>query len=209
MRTLSHIVQSQSTPSSQRKACTNRVRVAEFRHAGALQASARLSDEHKVSLQSANLGHDGFEELLVGLIVDAVVQGDVERVVLARQVPDVLQMPRAWEIIPKLVEGHLRHSPALSQPASRPGASRVQGCCTNWRISPPGASFTHRHHAISGIERLLHAVPVVDVNVEVEHAAVVLEQLQDGQHDVVHVTESRRLGLRSIQQDQLSESRKS
>ena len=41
----------------------------------------------------------------------------------------------------------------------------------------------------------LHPVAVVNVDVDVEHARVVLEQLKDGQHDVVHVAEPRRFRL--------------
>mmetsp|Transcript_7849 Transcript_7849/g.19970 ORF Transcript_7849/g.19970 Transcript_7849/m.19970 type:complete len:228 (+) Transcript_7849:888-1571(+) len=47
----------------------------------------------------------------------------------------------------------------------------------------------HRHDAVREIEGLLDAVAVVDVDVEVQHARVVLEQLQDGQHQVVEVAE--------------------
>mmetsp|Transcript_21755 Transcript_21755/g.64501 ORF Transcript_21755/g.64501 Transcript_21755/m.64501 type:complete len:428 (+) Transcript_21755:163-1446(+) len=50
-------------------------------------------------------------------------------------------------------------------------------------------------HAVCRVKGLLDAVAVVDVNVNVEHAAVVLEQLEDGKHDVVRVAEARGLGL--------------
>ena len=36
------------------------------------------------------------------------------------------------------------------------------------------------HHAVGGVEGLLHAVAVVDVDVDVQHPLVVLEQFQDG-----------------------------
>ena len=52
-----------------------------------------------------------------------------------------------------------------------------------------------RHHAVGRVEGLLHAVAVVDVNVNVQHARVHLEQLQDAQHAVVDVAKARRLGL--------------
>ena len=56
------------------------------------------------------------------------------------------------------------------------------------------------HDAVGGVEGLLHAVPVVHVNVNVQHAPVVLEQLQDAQHNVVHVAEAGRLpALRVVQ----------
>lgn len=53
----------------------------------------------------------------------------------------------------------------------------------------------HGHDAVRGVEGLLHSVAVMDVNVDVEHALVVLEQLQNGQHDVIHVAKSRRFAL--------------
>ena len=37
---------------------------------------------------------------------------------------------------------------------------------------------------------LFYSVSVVDVDVDVQHAIVVLEQLQDGQHNVVDVAEA-------------------
>mmetsp|Transcript_21840 Transcript_21840/g.55418 ORF Transcript_21840/g.55418 Transcript_21840/m.55418 type:complete len:490 (-) Transcript_21840:14-1483(-) len=56
------------------------------------------------------------------------------------------------------------------------------------------------HHAVGGVEGLLDTVAVVDVDVDVQHALVVLEQLQDRQHDVVHVAEARRLTLLRVVQ---------
>lgn len=53
----------------------------------------------------------------------------------------------------------------------------------------------HGHDSVRNVERLLHAVTVVHVNVNVQHARVVLEQLQNAQHDVVHVAEARPLRL--------------
>mmetsp|Transcript_36157 Transcript_36157/g.116436 ORF Transcript_36157/g.116436 Transcript_36157/m.116436 type:complete len:332 (+) Transcript_36157:111-1106(+) len=57
-----------------------------------------------------------------------------------------------------------------------------------------------RHHAVRREEGLLDAVAVVDVDVQVEHASVHLEQLQDREYDVVDVAEAGRLGsLRVVQ----------
>mmetsp|Transcript_34168 Transcript_34168/g.89845 ORF Transcript_34168/g.89845 Transcript_34168/m.89845 type:complete len:341 (+) Transcript_34168:415-1437(+) len=50
-----------------------------------------------------------------------------------------------------------------------------------------------REHAVRRIEGLLDAVAVVDVDVDVQHAHVDLEELEDGEHDVVHVAEAARL----------------
>lgn len=56
----------------------------------------------------------------------------------------------------------------------------------------------HGHHPIRGVEGLLDAVAVVHVDVHVQHALVVLQQLQDPEHDVVHVAEARRFGLLGV-----------
>lgn len=47
------------------------------------------------------------------------------------------------------------------------------------------------HDAIGGPEGLFDAVAVVDVDVDVEDARVVDEELEDGEYDVVDVAESR------------------
>lgn len=56
------------------------------------------------------------------------------------------------------------------------------------------------HHAVRREEGLLDAVAVVDVDVQVEHASVHLEQLQDREHDVVDVAEAGRLGSLRVMQ---------
>eukprot|EP00962_Isochrysis_galbana_P009153 scaffold2549_cov108-Isochrysis_galbana.AAC.10 len=56
------------------------------------------------------------------------------------------------------------------------------------------------HHSIRRIEGFLDPVTVVDVNVQVEHAGVVLEHVEDGQHNVVDVAEARRLGPLGVMQ---------
>mmetsp|Transcript_19563 Transcript_19563/g.49742 ORF Transcript_19563/g.49742 Transcript_19563/m.49742 type:complete len:489 (-) Transcript_19563:155-1621(-) len=58
----------------------------------------------------------------------------------------------------------------------------------------------HGHDAVAHVERLLHAVAMVHVDVDVQHARVVAQQLQDGQHQVVHVAEARRLPLLGVVQ---------
>jgi hypothetical protein len=57
-----------------------------------------------------------------------------------------------------------------------------------------------RHDAVARVEGLLDAVAVVDVDVDVEHALVVLEQLEDAEHAVVHVAEARGLALLGVVQ---------
>lgn len=86
------------------------------------------------------------------------------------------------------------------------------------RIVPPdvGADFVHvsgareepvtvlvernGHDAVGQIERLLDSVTVVHVDVDVQHARVVLEQLQYGDDDVVDVAEAGRLELLGVVQ---------
>eukprot|EP00967_Tisochrysis_lutea_P076162 scaffold102907_cov34-Tisochrysis_lutea.AAC.1 len=56
------------------------------------------------------------------------------------------------------------------------------------------------HHPVSGIEGLLDSITMVDVDVEIEHARVVLQQMQDSKHNVIDVAEPGCLGsLRMVQ----------
>lgn len=52
----------------------------------------------------------------------------------------------------------------------------------------------HGHDAVRQVEGFLHAVAMVNVDIDVENPRVVLEQLQDADDDVVDVAEARRLG---------------
>ncbi len=56
------------------------------------------------------------------------------------------------------------------------------------------------HDAVGGEEGLLDAVAVMHVNVDVQHARVDAQQLQDGEHNVVDVAEARRLGPLGVMQ---------
>lgn len=58
----------------------------------------------------------------------------------------------------------------------------------------------HGHDAVGEVKRLLDAVAVVHVDVDVQHAGMVLEQLQYGDDDVVDVTEARGLELLGVVQ---------
>ena len=82
------------------------------------------------------------ERLEEALVVHAVLERHVERVVAAVALARVLEAARAWEEVTEAVEGQ-------------------------------------RHHAVGEVERLLDAVAVVHVDVHVEHAVLVLEQLED------------------------------
>jgi hypothetical protein len=56
------------------------------------------------------------------------------------------------------------------------------------------------HHAAGGVEGLLDAVAVVDVDVDVQHALMFLQQLQDAQHAVVDIAEAAGLALLGVVQ---------
>lgn len=51
----------------------------------------------------------------------------------------------------------------------------------------------NRHHSVGGQERFFHSVTMMDVDVHIQHPLLVLQQLENGQHDVVNITETRRL----------------
>ena len=70
-------------------------------------------------------------------------------------------------------------------------------------IASTGKIFTklvkrHCHDAVRCIERLFHAVSVVDVDINVEHSLVRFEELQNAKHAVVDVTEAASLTLLSV-----------
>lgn len=46
------------------------------------------------------------------------------------------------------------------------------------------------HDSVAGQERLLNAIAMVDVNVNIQHPVMVLEQLQNRQNYVIHVAEA-------------------
>lgn len=46
------------------------------------------------------------------------------------------------------------------------------------------------HHAVRHVEGLLDAIAMMNVDVDVEHALVILQQLENGKDDVVSVTKS-------------------
>ncbi len=46
-------------------------------------------------------------------------------------------------------------------------------------------------HPVRREKCFFHTIPVVDVNVHIQHPLVIFQQFQDGQDDVVHIAESR------------------
>ena len=128
------------------------------------RVGAALQHERSRLIDLHHLLHDGHKDSLIALVVNAVLERNVERVVLACLHTDVLDIAGPGEeVVPVLME---RDS----------------------------------HHAVRRVEGLLDAVAVVDVDVEIQDTWVVLKQLEDAQHNVVHVAKSRRLGaLRVVQ----------
>mmetsp|Transcript_21127 Transcript_21127/g.35286 ORF Transcript_21127/g.35286 Transcript_21127/m.35286 type:complete len:256 (-) Transcript_21127:392-1159(-) len=56
------------------------------------------------------------------------------------------------------------------------------------------------HHTIGGVEGLLDSITVVNVDVNVQHPLVDLEEFEDGEDDVVDVTETGSLTLFGVMQ---------
>jgi hypothetical protein len=108
---------------------------------------------------------DGFEDAEVGVVVDALLEGEVDRPVEALLEAHVRVVARAWEEVLLM--------PAYLELVQRTG-----------------------QHPVRGEEGLLHPVPVVHVDVDVQHPLVLLQELEDRQHAVVHVAETR--GLLSL-----------
>ena len=116
---------------------------------------------------------NGFEDRHERGVVDAGEEREVQGVALALAVAHIRDIARAREEIAEFVEGH-------------------------------------RHHAIRGVKGLLDAIAVVDIDIDVQNAGIhsmrngdpptPLQQLQDGQHDIVHVAEAGRLRLLGMMQ---------
>ena len=105
-----------------------------------------------------NFVDDGAKNAHKGIVVHAVVEGEIYSVAFALAVPDVLDVPRARKVLSKLVE-------------------------------------RARHHAVGRVESLLDTIAVVNVDVDVENALMVLEQLEDCEDAVVNVAKSARFRL--------------
>jgi len=87
----------------------------------------------------------------------------------------------------------------VREKSAREFFSRARGGCT---LGSPLflSSLSPLLSPVRQIKRLLHAVPVVDVDVHVQDAGVVLQQLQDGQDQVIHITKPGRFGLLRVVQ---------
>jgi len=47
------------------------------------------------------------------------------------------------------------------------------------------------HHSVGCVKGFFNSIAVVDVDIDVEHSLMILEQLQDSKHNVIYITEPR------------------
>lgn len=129
------------------------VRVAPHTEVEASETVARktvattLQDHRFGSVPFHNALNNGLKDALVGDVINAIAEREVDGIVLALTHSDIAQLTRTWEVLAVLVEGH-------------------------------------RHHTVSRVECLLNTISVVDININVEHALLESQQLQDTQNDV-------------------------
>lgn len=103
------------------------------------------------------------EDQSKAFIRDAIPKRDIDRVPLPLLDPAVLDVTRAREEVPVLVE---------------------TGC----------------EDSVCAVERLLYAVAMMNVDVDVKNAQVALEQLQNRKDDIIDVAESGGLTLLGVMQ---------
>mmetsp|Transcript_33681 Transcript_33681/g.41280 ORF Transcript_33681/g.41280 Transcript_33681/m.41280 type:complete len:221 (+) Transcript_33681:474-1136(+) len=70
--------------------------------------------------------------------------------------------------------------------------------CTRKKV--PKLMQTKSHHAIGTIKSLLDAIPVMNVNINIQHPRMNLQQLQNRQHDIINITKPARLALLRVMQ---------
>ena len=70
------------------------------------------------------------------------------------------------------------------------------------RIKPPVVALIHQpeNKPVGKVKRLLDAVSMMNVDVDVTNARVVFEKFKDGDDDVVDVAKTRRLKLLCVMQ---------
>lgn len=52
---------------------------------------------------------------------------------------------------------------------------------------------TDGHDPIGEIKRFLHSITMMNIDVDIQHARVILQELQDAYHNVIYVAKSWRL----------------
>lgn len=56
------------------------------------------------------------------------------------------------------------------------------------------------HDAVGGEKRLLHAIAVMDVNIDVEDASMIFQEFENGENNVVDVAETTGFALLGVMQ---------
>ncbi|TKC40757.1 hypothetical protein EI555_019403 [Monodon monoceros] len=67
--------------------------------------------------------------------------------------------------------------------------------------APPG----HSHDSVCGIEGLFHAIAMVNINVNIQHSLVILQQFQDSQDDIIDIDVGAMFSFASSEQHSMSE----
>lgn len=56
------------------------------------------------------------------------------------------------------------------------------------------------HNSVTQIKRLLDPIPMMHININIQHSIMVLQQLQNPQHNIIHITKPRRFALLRMMQ---------
>mmetsp|Transcript_21402 Transcript_21402/g.36494 ORF Transcript_21402/g.36494 Transcript_21402/m.36494 type:complete len:229 (-) Transcript_21402:576-1262(-) len=124
-------------------------------------------------------------QLVLGQAVRAALQHDGPWLVgLHDLVHDGFEKKHIGLVVHAILQGYV-HTVVLSRPHTD-----VSDVSTAWEKIVPMLVEGNRHHSICGEEGLLHPVPMVHININVEHSVVILEKLQDREHHVIHVAEA-------------------
>ena len=83
---------------------------------------------------------------------------------------------------------------SVSYPLSPPS---VLLCPSSREVFPEFMEATS-HDTVSCVERFLNTVPVVAVDVNVQHPWICSQEFENSEHDIVNVTKARRFPLLSV-----------
>ncbi|KAJ6264428.1 Chromatin modification-related protein png1 [Drechslerella dactyloides] len=108
---------------------------------------------------------------------------------------DALEEEEVAIVVDAVFQGHVE-----AVVAAVAGADVFEPACAGEELLRIVLVEGEGHDAVGGPEGLFDAVAVVDVDVDVEDARVVAEQLEDGQDDVIDVAEAGRLRFLSVVQ---------
>ena len=153
---------------------------------------------------------DGLEDLFVVQVVHTILDGEIHGSILATVDADVGNISGAGEKVAVFVERHRhdlcdgeknrnennknnknngRSNVSVADATTTATATRAQKSeHANKKKKREASRKESNSHPVDAVESLFHSVAVVDVDVDVQHAWVLLEQLQDGEHDVVDLS---------------------